>query len=135
MRNISVNGVKHVLQFITICDSLEFISLVAKLQKLEWLIEEGIDAFVEMTQKNTANIDRRNLLVKLLLMVVRHPFFIWGHNHGIIDSAEILKTTNLLTEKREIEGRQIKITIKIIESFLVWSKRMRRFGLTSKHSA
>ena len=129
MRNISVNGVQYVLKFLHPGEILEFILLVTKLQKLEAKLEYGINFFLKMTQNNSENIDRRNLFVKLLTMLIKHPFFVWGHNHKIIETSTIFQTITQLTNREEIKGDQIKNTIKNIDLFLEWSRRMRKCGL------
>ena len=129
MRNISVNGVKYVLHFLPPNMIMEFITMIAKLQKLELMIENGMNIFINTNQANNSNVFRRDLFVKILSMVIRHPFFIWGHNHGIIDAEEIMTSVNLLTSKKEIPGEKIKNTLKITEMFLEWSRKMRKSGL------
>lgn len=134
MRNIAVNGVRYVASFLNPQEAGELLTLISKIQNLEQEITRGINAFTKTNSRNTTNIDRRTLLVKILTMVVRHPFFVWGQSHKLIKVNKIFETIDLLTARTEIIGQQIRDTLVVIEMFLEWTRKLRRFGLTLKPS-
>ena len=109
------------------------LKFIEKLEKLEFFIKKGIDCFLKTTKSNETNLNRRNLFVKIMTLTVRHPFFVWGRKHDILQTDDILLTSALLIKGKEISGTQLKTTISVINMFIEWTRRTRKFGLNWSH--